>query len=358
MKRIISVILALLMLSSACALTASAATTKTVKGGFNYDYAKTVYASINAQRKKIKAKALVYDKALTDAAMKRAAELSVYYSHTRPNKANCSTAFKWTKEFGENIAMGQKTPAAVMKTWMNSAGHKKNILRKTYTRVGIGCYYNQYGELFWVQAFSGGKSSGACKTTGIKFVDVKVSLNKKTATTYSYVKNVPAIKTVKAKVNKFTYDGKNHKPVIVITDTKGKTVNKQFYQISYPSAIKDVGDYYVYVREIYRNKQFKVKICVLPQTPQITSVTPSEYGFSIKWKKVSGEYIFYELQYATDKSFKNSETFPTNNPEYEVGWLNEDTTYYVRVRAYTFGYSGEVYSAWSKVQTVKTNAID
>ncbi len=51
---------------------------------------------------------------------------------------------------GENIAKGQRTPQEVMKSWMNSSGHRKNIMSANFTKIGVG-YYN--GE--WVQEFIG-----------------------------------------------------------------------------------------------------------------------------------------------------------------------------------------------------------
>ena len=55
---------------------------------------------------------------------------------------------------GENIAKGQKTPQAVMSAWMNSDGHRKNILGKSYTQLGVGYVYNN-GSPYWVQLFKG-----------------------------------------------------------------------------------------------------------------------------------------------------------------------------------------------------------
>lgn len=79
-----------------------------------------------------------------------------YFSHTSPtygspfdmlNKFNIkhSTA-------GENIAKGQKTAQAVMTAWMNSEGHRKNILNKNFTQIGVG-YYNSNGNTYWTQMF-------------------------------------------------------------------------------------------------------------------------------------------------------------------------------------------------------------
>ncbi len=56
---------------------------------------------------------------------------------------------------GENIARGQSTPEAVMNSWMNSAGHRENILSTSYTSIGIGCAADSSGRLCWVQLFKG-----------------------------------------------------------------------------------------------------------------------------------------------------------------------------------------------------------
>ena len=54
---------------------------------------------------------------------------------------------------GENIAMGQQTPDDVMTAWMNSAGHRANILNCTYHSLGVGVYYAATGGPWWTQDF-------------------------------------------------------------------------------------------------------------------------------------------------------------------------------------------------------------
>jgi uncharacterized protein YkwD len=54
---------------------------------------------------------------------------------------------------GENIAYGQKTPEAVMNAWMNSSGHRANILKNGFGKVGIGVY-KVNGVLYWTQLFT------------------------------------------------------------------------------------------------------------------------------------------------------------------------------------------------------------
>ena len=54
---------------------------------------------------------------------------------------------------GENIAWGQRTPAQVMQSWMNSDGHRENILSDSFGRLGVG-YVVQNGRAYWVQMFA------------------------------------------------------------------------------------------------------------------------------------------------------------------------------------------------------------
>lgn len=77
-----------------------------------------------------------------------------YFSHTSPTYG---TPFEMIKNFGisyksagENIAKGQATPQAVVNAWMNSSGHRANILNSTYTKIGVG--YVADGR-YWTQMF-------------------------------------------------------------------------------------------------------------------------------------------------------------------------------------------------------------
>ena len=79
-----------------------------------------------------------------------------YFSHTSPTYG---TPFQMIRAFGlsfrtagENIAYGQKTPQAVVNTWMNSSGHRANILNSSYTQIGVG--YVSSGN-YWTQMFIG-----------------------------------------------------------------------------------------------------------------------------------------------------------------------------------------------------------
>lgn len=80
-----------------------------------------------------------------------------YFSHTSPTYGS---PFKMMESFGvkfsaagENIAMGQRIPAEVMKGWMNSPGHRANILSAAYSQIGVGLAKNSSGSLYWTQMF-------------------------------------------------------------------------------------------------------------------------------------------------------------------------------------------------------------
>ena len=117
------------------------------------EYEDKVIELVNAERTKRGIPALKKDDSLMDTAHLRANELAELFSHDRPDGSDCFSAFpSGYNHWGENIAEGQKDPAAVMDSWMHSEGHKKNILNKNFDSIGVGCYNNN-GTLEWVQNF-------------------------------------------------------------------------------------------------------------------------------------------------------------------------------------------------------------
>lgn len=117
-------------------------------------YADQVVTLVNQQRAKAGLKPLAVDKSLAVMALDKAKDMynNHYFDHTSPTYGSPFTMMKsYGISFtyaGENIAMGQKTPQEVMNAWMNSPGHKQNILSPNYTKIGVG-YYNSE----WVQEF-------------------------------------------------------------------------------------------------------------------------------------------------------------------------------------------------------------
>ena len=131
-----------------------------ITGQESYTYAYEVLNLVNAERAKAGLSALVMDKDLLLAAMNRAAECAIYFSHTRPNGLMCYSCSP--KISGENIAAEQENPQAVMESWMNSTGHKDNILSKGYKSIGIGCFQIG-GRWYWTQCFGAEKADEGSK---------------------------------------------------------------------------------------------------------------------------------------------------------------------------------------------------
>lgn len=93
---------------------------------------------------------------LSELAVARAWENTVKYGHKRPDGKSCFTilgenGLKYSA-VAENVAMGQYTPADVVNAWMNSDGHRGNILNPDYEYMGVGFYYENNSR-FWTQIF-------------------------------------------------------------------------------------------------------------------------------------------------------------------------------------------------------------
>lgn len=129
------------------------------KPGVNQDNAAAqVVKLVNEERAKAGLAPLTVDNTVTNAAQKRAHEIETSFSHTRPNGSDFSTALKEAgvnyRSAGENIAYGQDSAARVMQDWMNSAGHRANILNGSFTKIGVGHYKSASGVDYWTQLFT------------------------------------------------------------------------------------------------------------------------------------------------------------------------------------------------------------
>ena len=113
---------------------------------------------------------LIYDYDLEKVAVERAKELTVLWSHTRPNGEECFTAYP-SGDYGyagENIAYGQTSAVSVFNAWKeddkgySGQGHRRNMLSSDYNAIGIACFEIN-GRKFWVQEF--GKKRGTISST-------------------------------------------------------------------------------------------------------------------------------------------------------------------------------------------------
>ncbi|MRG86871.1 CAP domain-containing protein [Salinibacillus xinjiangensis] len=110
----------------------------------------------NAERSKEGLPKLKADTSLSNVARKKSQDMQAkgYFSHTSPTYGS---PFDMMRDFGidyqsaaENIAKGQRTPEEVVNSWMNSSGHRKNIMNSEFTHIGVGLEKNGY---YWTQMF-------------------------------------------------------------------------------------------------------------------------------------------------------------------------------------------------------------
>ena len=121
-------------------------------------YENEVVRLVNAERAKRGLSPLAYNWQVSRVARYKSEDMQKnrYFSHTSPTYGS---PFQMLKSFGityrtagENIAKGQPTPAAVVNAWMNSSGHRANILNSSFTEIGVGYVAN--GN-YWTQMFIG-----------------------------------------------------------------------------------------------------------------------------------------------------------------------------------------------------------
>ena len=122
------------------------------------EYAQEVVRLVNIERERAGLAPLTMDATLSAAAQVRAQEIDVSFSHTRPDGTSCFTVLKefgiGYRACGENIAKGSPSPARVVEGWMNSAGHRVNILNENFTTIGVGVHADAAGTLHWAQLFT------------------------------------------------------------------------------------------------------------------------------------------------------------------------------------------------------------
>lgn len=117
-----------------------------------------VVALVNKERAAAGCGPLAEDSLLDKSAQTHSADMAArdFFDHTNPDGADpgqriTAAGYRWST-YGENIAMGQQTPEAVMESWMNSPGHRANILNCSFKDIGVGVHEGPGGP-WWTQNF-------------------------------------------------------------------------------------------------------------------------------------------------------------------------------------------------------------
>jgi uncharacterized protein YkwD len=120
-------------------------------------FAEEVFRLTNIERQNAGLQTFSQTPGLTRVAEVRAKEIIARFSHTRPDGREPWSAYAENnvsyRRAAENIAAGHNTPAAVVQGWMNSEGHRANILNSNLGHLGVGVAMDETGRLFWSQLF-------------------------------------------------------------------------------------------------------------------------------------------------------------------------------------------------------------
>ena len=323
---------------------ASATGTLNISGTQNYTYASQVITLLNEQRVNNGLSPLTADSTLTAAAMQRAAETVIYFSHTRPDGSRCFTAFDGAWR-GENIAAGQADPDEVITGWMNSTGHRKNILEANYTGVGVGCF-NYKGINFWVQCFSDITADGAVRT-GTASATAAVSAS----TDYINMSGKLAENTFSSagETTTFTVSNNNVGWTYITATVDSSSFN---YSSSSSAAKVDptgnvtvAGGGTAIITAATKKGSLSVSDTLTSTapslTPSITSITAGSGKVDLSWSSVSGA-ANYAVYYTANGKWYNAGT--TTALKMTVSGLTGGTRYGFAVKAYLNG-------AWTSVSS-------
>ena len=316
---------------------ASATGTLNISGTQNYTYASQVITLLNEQRVNNGLSPLTADSTLTAAAMQRAAETVIYFSHTRPNGSRCFTAFDggWR---GENIAAGQADPDEVITGWMNSTGHRKNILEANYTSVGVGCF-NYKGINFWVQCFSDITADGSVRT-GTASATAAVSAS----TDYINMSGKLAENTFSSAGENtiFTVSNNNvgwtYITATVDSSSFNYSSNSSAAKVDSAGNVTVAGGGTAIITAATKKGSLSVSDTLTSTapslTPSITSITAGSGKVDLSWSSVSGA-ANYAVYYTANGKWYNAGT--TTALKMTVSGLTGGTRYGFAVKAYLNG---------------------
>ncbi|MYV68841.1 RNA polymerase, partial [Streptomyces sp. SID2131] len=138
--------------------TAPSSPTATKQDSGHTSVEEQVIALVNAERAKEGCGPVTGNSLLARAAQGHSDDMAArdFFDHTNPDGAGpgervTATGYGWST-YGENIAMGQRTAEQVMESWMNSPGHRANILNCSFKELGVGLHTGDGGP-YWTQVF-------------------------------------------------------------------------------------------------------------------------------------------------------------------------------------------------------------
>lgn len=318
-----------------------------VKGTEEYTRAKEVLDLVNKERNANELSSLRMDYDLQVAAMKRAAEISLDFNHTRPDGSDYTSVN--TKVYGENIAFNFKGAEEIMNLWMNSEGHKNNILYNGYKSIGIGCFKN--GEVYyWVQLFGISeptyeliKTGSQTTTRSISVLNENLNLygRKATNSTSSSYMNIGnkgsylyGINNKNPKYSKYVYS------VGVASDYTFSSSNISVIKINSDGTFNAVGEGTAIITIALKSNpavkftdNITVKLLKPTKVTGLIAKNQKATKFDITWNLQSETANKYEVYMYNSKTKKYVKLGESSGNAGEVYGLISGTTYKLKVRA-------------------------
>lgn len=346
----------------------------TVSGTRDYTNAYAVLEIVNQQRTANGLSALVMNESLLETAMQRAAETSVLFSHTRPDGSSCYSLNSLM--MGENIACGYTTANAVMNCWMNSSGHKENILETSFTTIGIGCFVID-GVYYWVQCFGTGSDTSSCVSPSNTAVSPTIAI---ATGTFQEASTTSGVSWGTSLLYKYELDVKLDSSQISVNETTTASVyllnpgNRRLTKISAiinwsssdttvatvdSATVKGVKAGSADITAATQSNAITGKTTITVTAPtstsdsttsttlasgKITGLTNTTTGVKIAWNKISGASGYYIYRKTSGGTYTRIKTITkVSTVSYTDTSVSSGTTYYYYVKAYkgnsTGGYS-------------------
>ena len=162
--------------------------------------------------------------------------------------------------------------------------------------------------------------------------------------------------SVKLSATTYTYNGNAKRPNVTVTDAKGKTISRSYYNVSYDRDSRSAGRHTVRVtfKGNYSGTLSR-SYTINPQATYITKLSRMSKGFAVNIRRLSSATATgYQVQYSLNRNFKGAQVKVLRGTSMNIRGLQGNKNYYVRVRAYKRSGGRAYYSAWSGVKTVRT----
>ncbi len=142
------------------------------------------------------------------------------------------------------------------------------------------------------------------------------------------------IESVTLSATKLTYNGKNQKPEVIVTNSKGKAISSKYYTVTYPKATKNVGEYTVTVKfKKYYSGSKKLTFSIVPAAPTIEKVKSKSSTITTTWEAASG-ITGYRIYLYYDGEKISSKTLNAKTTSYQFDDLTSGENYEIRLVAY------------------------